>query len=241
MISPPLPPFPRTLPAQLNPVHFNLNIIITIVIIVTTIVVIIVIIILIAIVIVIISPVDDVHRWKGGQEILLDLLLPPRLRPLTIVQIMMVMVMVMVMVLVMVVVNDHGMSTCCYPEGSSPTENSLQRCSCLSELISFIVLIIIFTTCIIIFIMIFIIVIIIMITTFRMIISSSALMALEDFFRSCAEFGLLVGTAARALSPFFAKSKELFLEKILLANEQILLTILKKHFLANVMITSEGR
>ena len=203
MISPPLPPFPRTLPAQLNPVHFNLNIIITIVIIVTTIVVII---ILIAIVIVMISPVDDVHRWKGGQEILLDLLLPPRLRPLTIVQIMMVMV--MVMVLVMVVVNDHGMSTCCYPEGSSPTENSLQRCSCLSKLISFIVLLIIFTTCIIIFIMIFIIVI--MITTFRMIISSSALMALEDFFRSCAEFGLLVGTAARALSPFFAKSKSYF-------------------------------
>ena len=82
MISPPLPPFPRTLPAQLNPVHFNLNI--TTVIIVTTtvvIIVIIVIIILIAIVIVIISPVDDVHRWKGGQEILLGLLLPPRLRP----------------------------------------------------------------------------------------------------------------------------------------------------------------
>ena len=200
MISPPLPPFPRTLPAQLNPVHFNLNIIITIVIIVTAIVVIIVIIILIAIVIVMISPVDDVHRWKGGQEILLDLLLPPRLRPLMIVQIMMVVVLVMV--------NDHGMSTCCYPEGSSPTENSLQRCSCLSELISFIVLIIIFTTCIIIFIMIFI--IIIMITTFRMIISSSALMALEDFFRSCAEFGLLVGTAARALSPFFAKSNSYF-------------------------------
>ena len=205
MISPPLPPFPRTLPAQLNPVHFNLNIIITIVIIVTTIVVII---ILIAIVIVMISPVDDVHRWKGGQEILLGLLLPPRLRPLTIVQIMVVLVIVMVMVMVLVMVNDHGMPTCCYPEGSSPTENSLQRCSCLSELISFIVLLIIFTTCIIIFIMIFIIVI--MITTFRMIISSSALMALEDFFRSCAEFGLLVGTAARALSPFFAKSKSYF-------------------------------
>ena len=104
--------------------------------------------------------------------------------------------------------DGDGMSTCCYPEGSSPTENSLQRCSCLSELISFIVLIIIFTTCIIIFIMIF--AIIIMITTFRMIISSSALMALEDFFRSCAEFGLLVGTAARALSPFFARSKSYF-------------------------------
>ena len=38
--------------------------------------------------------------------------------------------------------------------------------------------------------------------TLRMIISSSALIALEDFFRSWAEFGLLAGTALRALSPF---------------------------------------
>ena len=45
---------------------------------------------------------------------------------------------------------------------------------------------------------------IIIIITFRMIISSSALMALEDFFRNCAEFGLFVGSAA--LSPCFTNT-----------------------------------
>ena len=46
---------------------------------------------------------------------------------------------------------------------------------------------------------------------------------------------------SQGIVSLFCKEQKLFLEKILLANEQILLTILKKHFLANVMITSEGR